>query len=35
MTPASGERNTRALMSFVAIMAAAVGAAYLVFVWLN
>ena len=35
MTPVSGERNTRALMSFLATLVAAVGAAYLVFLWLN
>ena len=35
VTPESGERTRRAMMSFVAVLAAAVGSAYLVFLWLN
>ena len=35
VTPESGERTRRGMMSFVAVLAAAVGSAYLVFLWLN
>jgi len=35
MTPESGERTRRELMGLVGVLGAGVGAAYLVFLWLN
>jgi len=35
MTSENGERNTRGMLNLIGIIAGAVGAAYLVFLWLN